>query len=68
MENAEQKRILQKGIANLAPRDRLFMNLHFNKGFSIKEIAESMQLSIDNVYTIKHRAIKRLKAYVEKQP
>jgi len=66
MEKAEQERILQQGISNLAPRDRLFMNLHFKKGFSIKEIAASMQLSIDNVYTIKHRAIKRLKTLVDK--
>ena len=40
------------------------MNLHFNKGFTIKEIAETMQLPVDNIYTIKHRAIKRLKSYV----
>jgi len=66
MEKAEQERILQQGISNLAPRDRLFMNLHFKKGFSIKEIAASMQLSVDNVYTIKHRAIKRLKTLVDK--
>ena len=67
MEKAEQEDLLQKGIQKLAPRDRLFMNLHFNKGFSIKEIAETMRLSVDNVYTIKHRVINRLKAYVESQ-
>ena len=66
MEKAEQESLLQKGISNLGPRDRLFMNLHFNKGFTIKEIADAMQLSVDNIYTIKHRAIKRLKSYVEK--
>jgi len=66
MEKAEQERLLQKGISDLAPRDRLFMNLHFNQGFTIKEIAETMKLSVDNVYTIKHRAIQRLKSYVEK--
>lgn len=66
IEKVEQERLLQKGISSLAPRDRLFMNLHFDKGFTIKEIAETMQLSVDNVYTIKHRAIKRLKSYVEK--
>jgi RNA polymerase sigma factor (sigma-70 family) len=67
VEKAEQEDLLQKGIQKLAPRDRLFMNLHFNKGFSIKEIAETMRLSVDNVYTIKHRVINRLKAYVESQ-
>jgi len=66
MEKAEQEQLLQKGITDLAPRDRLFMNLHFNKGFTIREIAETMHLSVDNIYTIKHRAIKRLKSYVEK--
>jgi RNA polymerase sigma factor (sigma-70 family) len=67
MEKAEQESLIQKGISNLAPRDRLFMNLHFNQGFTIKEIAETMQLSVDNIYTIKHRAIKRLKSYVMKE-
>jgi RNA polymerase sigma factor (sigma-70 family) len=67
LEKAEQESLLKRGIQELAPRDRLFMNLHFEKGYTIKEIAETMRLSIDNVYTIKHRAISRLKAYVESQ-
>ena len=64
MEKAEQGRLLQDGIQNLPPRDRLFMKLHFEKDLSMKEVADAMQLSIQNVYTVKHRAIQRLKSQV----
>ena len=64
MEKGERKRLLQDGIRSLSPRDRLFMKLHFNHGLSVAEVASAMQLSIQNAYTVKHRAIKRLKAYV----
>jgi RNA polymerase sigma factor (sigma-70 family) len=65
MEKEERVRFLQEKIRKLPPRDQLFLKLHFVKGFSIKDIAEVMQLSVDNVYTVKHRAIKRLKSQVE---
>jgi RNA polymerase sigma factor (sigma-70 family) len=65
LEKAEQKRIIQERIQRLSARDRLFLNLHFIKGYSIKEVAEVMQLSAENAYTIKHRAINRLKSQVE---
>jgi RNA polymerase sigma factor (sigma-70 family) len=64
IERAEQERVLQIGIQRLAPRDRLFIKLHFNQGLSVAEVAEVMQLSIGNAYTIKHRAIQRLKSHL----
>ena len=62
IEKAEQNQLLREGILNLSPRDRLFMKLHIDKGLTIEEIAKIMQLSIQNAYSIKHRAIQRLKA------
>ena len=64
MEKAEQGRLLQNGIQDLPPRDRLFVKLHFEMEFSMEEVAEAMQLSIQNVYTVKHRAIQRLRSHV----
>jgi len=64
MEEAEQKRLVQLGMQRLPPRDRLFMKLHFDQGLSIAEVAETMQVSMGNAYTIKHRAIERLKLHL----
>lgn len=43
------------------------MKLYIDSGYSIKEIAETMKVSVDNVYTIKHRAIKKLKTYLQER-
>ena len=64
MEKAERKRLLALGMQKLPPRDRLFIKLHFDQGLSIAEVAEVMQLSKGNAYTIKHRAIERLKLHL----
>jgi len=61
LEKAEQKRMLDESIRKLPPRDRLFLKLHIDKELSAKDIAETMQLSLENVYTIKHRLIDKLK-------
>ena len=65
LEKTEQQRLLQEKIQKLSARDRLFLSLHFGSGCSIKEVAEVMQLSIENAYIIKHRAIKRIKYQIE---
>jgi RNA polymerase sigma-70 factor (ECF subfamily) len=64
LERAEKEQLLREGMQNLPPRDRLFMKLHFDQGLSVAEGAAAMQVSVDNVYTIKHRAIQRLKTQV----
>jgi RNA polymerase sigma factor (sigma-70 family) len=64
IEKDEQGRLLQEGIQRLPSRDRLFIKLHFDQGLSIAEAAETMQISIGNAYTLKHRAIQRLKSHV----
>ena len=64
LEMAEKERLLREGIQNLSPRDRLFMKLHFDQGLPVAEVAAAMQVSVENVYIIKHRAIQRLRAQV----
>jgi RNA polymerase sigma-70 factor (ECF subfamily) len=64
LERAEKEQLLREGMKNLSPRDRLFMKLHFDQGLSAAEVAAAMQVSVENVYTIKNRAIQRLKTQV----
>ncbi len=64
LERAEKEQLLREGMQNLPPRDRLFMKLHFDQGLSVAEVAAAMQVSVENIYTIKHRAIQRLKTQV----
>jgi len=65
MERAEQERLLRDAIQYLPPRDRLFVKLHFEKEVPVDEVAEAMQLSINNAYTIKHRIIAKIRSYVD---
>ena len=64
LDDTERNRLLRDGMQRLAPRDRLFIKLHFEQGLSIAEAAKTMQLSIGNAYTLKHRALKRLRLNV----
>ncbi len=63
IEESEKGQILQNGIRNLPPRDRLFMKLHFENELPMEEVAAIMKVSVQNAYTIKHRAINKLKSY-----
>jgi len=65
VERAEQERLLQEGIQNLTPRERMFVKLHFRQGLPVEQVARTMQMSIENAYTVKHRTVQRLKAYVQ---
>jgi RNA polymerase sigma factor (sigma-70 family) len=61
MLKAEQEHLVKEGLKNLPPRYRLFVKLHFFQGLSLEDVAGAMQLSRENAYTIKHRAIQRLR-------
>jgi RNA polymerase sigma factor (sigma-70 family) len=61
MEKARQWGLIREGMKELPPRDRFFMTLYCQEGYSVKEIADLMNLSEENAHSIKHRAIKRLK-------
>ena len=65
IEKAENRQSLKNGIRKLPPRDRLFLLLHYENGYSLKEVAEAMKLSLDNAYIIKHRAIQKIKSMLE---
>jgi RNA polymerase sigma-70 factor (ECF subfamily) len=64
MVRAEQERLLKDSFEKLPPRYRLFIELHFVRELPLAEVAAAMQLTMDNVYTIKHRAIRKLKAQI----
>lgn len=64
MNKAEQGHLLQDGIQSLSPRYQLFMKLHLDHELPVEEVAAAMQLSIEHAYTVKHRAIQKLKLYV----
>jgi RNA polymerase sigma-70 factor (ECF subfamily) len=64
LEQAEKERLIREGMEKLPPRDRLFMRLHLDQGLSVPEVAAAMQISLENAHTIKHRAVRKLKAQV----
>ena len=64
MESAEQEKLVHEGIKSLAPRDRLFMKLHIDQGLPVEEVAEALQISVQNAYVVKHRAVERLRSYL----
>ncbi len=62
----EQKlQLLINALNGLFPRDRLFLRLHCMKGLPIQQVAQLMGISNENAYSIKHRAIKRLRSKIE---
>jgi len=67
MERVDQWRLIQGGMKDLLPRDRLFITLYCEDGFSTSEIADLMNMPMDNLNSIKHRAIKRLREVVFKK-
>jgi len=64
IERKEKEELLQNGIRHLSPRDRLFMRLHLEMGLSLEEVSEAMEITIENAYSVKHRAVQRLKSYM----
>lgn len=65
MNRAEQSRLIRDGLRSLLPRDQLFIKLHCLEGLSIREVAGILSISEGNAHSLKHRAIKRLKAEVD---
>jgi RNA polymerase sigma factor (sigma-70 family) len=64
IEKKEQRQLLEEGINKLSSRDRLFIKLHCKRGLPLEEVAEAMHISVQNVYTLKHRAIKKIKSHM----
>lgn len=66
MERSEQIDLLKQGLRALMPRDRLFLKMHCMHGFSIQKVADIIGISENNAYSVKHRAIGRLKTQIAK--
>jgi len=66
MEMSEQIDLLKQGLRSLMPRDRLFLKMHCLYGFSIQKVADILGISENNAYSVKHRAIHRLKTQIAK--
>jgi RNA polymerase sigma-70 factor, ECF subfamily len=64
VEKDELIRMVRKRIHRLPAREKLLMTLHFEKGLDLDEIAGLMNLNLQNAYTIKHRAVKRLRSWI----
>jgi RNA polymerase sigma-70 factor (ECF subfamily) len=64
MEQAEHGRLIQDAIQLLSPRDRLFIRLYFEDGLGLEEVAAALRISIQNAYTVKHRAVQRLRSHL----
>jgi RNA polymerase sigma-70 factor (ECF subfamily) len=67
VEKEEEVRMVEEAIHRLPAKEKLLMRLHFEKGLALEEIAEVMHFSLQNAYTIKHRATKRLRAWVSER-
>lgn len=67
MDSAQQMDRVHQGLQSLVPRDRLFIKLHCLKELSIQEVAGILGVSENNAYSIKHRALNRLKAALQEK-
>ena len=67
MEQAERRRLLKGALQLLSPRDRLFMRLYFENGLGLEEVASALNISIQNAYTVKHRAVQRLRSHLSNE-
>lgn len=65
LEAAESAVLLQKGLEKLPPRDCLFLKLHLLENLPIHNVAEILKITENNAYSVKHRALKRLKTALE---
>ena len=64
LEDSQREEMFRNGIESLPPRDRIFLKLHFYKWLSLPEVAETMGITVQNAYTVKHRIIHKLKSFI----
>jgi RNA polymerase sigma factor (sigma-70 family) len=68
LDRKQQAEAVRRAMDSLLPRDRLFLKLHCMEGLALREVAGIMNVTENNAYSMKHRAINRLKAAVEAGP
>ena len=63
----EITKLIEKGISNLAEKQRIVYMMREAEGLSVKETAEALNYTEANVKVQLHRAKARLRTYLEKQ-
>jgi RNA polymerase sigma factor (sigma-70 family) len=64
LEVMEERRLIQDAMEKLPSRDRLVLKLHYYHELSLPEVASLIHTSVGATYTIKSRAIERLRAQI----
>jgi RNA polymerase sigma-70 factor (ECF subfamily) len=57
----EQSRLLARAIEDLAPRERILIDLFLQKGLAIKDVATILRTSVGAVYTQRSRIFAKLR-------
>lgn len=65
MVNREHLEIVEVAMDGMLPRDRLFIRLHCFDGLPLDQVARIMNVTPNTVYSIKNRAIQRLKEKIQ---
>jgi RNA polymerase sigma factor for flagellar operon FliA len=65
-EEKERVEILAKSIERLKEKDRIVLNLYYYEGLTLKEIGQVLNVSESRVCQLHSRAIKNLKAEMQK--
>jgi RNA polymerase sigma factor (sigma-70 family) len=62
----EQSRLLVRALDGLSSRERILIDLLFQKGLPIKDVAAILRMSTGAVYTQKNRILAKLRETLEK--
>ena len=60
----EQSLLLERGLEKLSARDQLLIRLHCLEERPLAHVADILKVSESNIHSVKHRAVRRLKAAV----
>ena len=63
--DTDERILLQHALASLADGERRIVLLHAVTGLKHREIAALLELSLPTVLSKYHRALKKMRAYVE---
>ncbi len=58
---------IENTVSELTPRERLFFKFHYEQGIPMGQLPDIMKVSTQNLYSIKHRFVLKLKKLVEKK-
>lgn len=63
---AEHWRQIEMGLKQLKMRDQLVIRMHYCDGYPMKNIGKALGISKENIHSVKHRALKRLRSKIKK--